>query len=130
VRAVPLALVALLAASDVAAAQSAALPRAMHGVWAPEAAHCAEDADVTDSRIEVGAREVGFFASIWTVRSWRRTGVRWRGRAVVAEEGDDRHVPGRQAIALRLLRDGRLEVTREGAEPEAFVRCPAGVRVR
>jgi hypothetical protein len=125
-----LALAALLAMSEGADGQSAALPRAMHGVWAPEAEHCAESSDVADSRVEVGPREVGFFASIWTVRSWRRSGERWRGRAVVAEEGDDRHLPGRQFIALRLLRHGRLEVTRQGAEPLALVRCPEGVRVR
>ncbi|HYF56937.1 MAG TPA: hypothetical protein VEA41_21990 [Salinarimonas sp.] len=122
---------ALALAAAPAAARTVTLPKAMLGVWAPEAEDCRDEAGRnTDSRVEVTPGSVGFYASIWTVRRWERAGEVHRGRASVAEEGESRPAPGRPLIALRLRPDGRLEVRRERVEAEAFVRCPAGTQVR
>lgn len=130
-RALGPAALAILAGAMPALAETTRLPAAMLGVWAPDAADCRDEAGtVKDSRVEVTGRSVDFFASSWSVRAWERSGETYRGRARVAEEGEDRPAPGRARIALALTPDGRLRVRLERAEPEVFVKCPPGVLVR
>lgn len=123
-------ILAVLAVSPAAAGRIA-LPRGLVGVWAPQSEECRDQDGVThDGRVEVTPHSVGFFASLWEVRRWERSGSAFRGQAQIAEEGEDKPAHGYHLIAVRLLPDARLQIRRGREAPEVFVKCPAGVKVR
>jgi hypothetical protein len=124
-----LALAALLVLAVAPALAATRLPAAMLGTWAPEPKDCEEEEGlVKDSRIGVEPGAVISIADAWVVKVWRRVGDSYQGRAMVHDEGGEAPVRGR--IALRLTRDGRLEITRDGYRSDPLIRCPKGVEVQ
>ena len=73
---------------------------------------------------------VEFFASIYSVKSWLRKGVVYHGRAQIANEGEGKPEPGRTPVSLRLLANGRLEISLQAGGPGSYFKCPEGVQVR
>jgi hypothetical protein len=122
-------LAVLLVLSAAPAFAAVKLPVAMLGVWAPEPKDCEDDPVwIKDSRVEIVPDGMVTIVDAWTVKVWRRKGEIYSGRAVVADEGGEPPVRGR--LALQLLGDGRLVVTRDGYVNDPMVKCPPGIRVQ
>jgi hypothetical protein len=110
-------------------AQPVKLPAAMLGIWVPDPKDCEDKPDyIVDTRVEVEPNAVGDFASVWSVKRWRKAGDRYQGSAVVHDEGGE--PPTRSRIALRLTADRRLVITRGDYTHEPLTRCEKPVRVR
>lgn len=106
------------------------LPDAMLGTWAPDASACVDkQGEINDARIAVSPDSVEYFASIWSGIAWQQQSDGYSGSAQVSEEGEGEPDPDRQQITLRLLPDGRLEISR-GADPGVYVKCAQDVPVR
>lgn len=119
-------LVGLRAAGTGLSAQP--LPDAITGTWALEPSDCSAEG-AADFRIEITATDVVFAASHWSSPSWKPLKQGWRALARV-EEGGAGRLKGRHAITLRLGRDGRLTINRQGEAEIAYHRCPPAPRTR
>ncbi len=105
-------------------------PAAMMGVWGVDENACKGASAEAENRIEVEKEGVGLYVTYYGLRAWRRSGDVYGGRATMAEEGEDKPAPGTHRIALRLLRDGRLELRVNRDAASVYVKCPPGVYVR
>lgn len=114
----------------VAADEQTNLPDAMFGTWAPDALDCVDkQGEINDARIAVSPDSVEYFASIWGGIAWQQQSDGYSGWAQIAEEGEGEPDADRQQITLRLLPDGRLEISK-GADPDVYVKCAGDVPVR
>ena len=126
-----LALLVALLTGGPAMAQPASLPPEILGTWALEAGDCADIAGGTpDTRMLVTALVVERYASILTVREWRREGDSYRASAQVAEEGEDDPGPDLANVELRLAPDGQLVLRVDQDEPMHYTRCRDGLPLR
>ncbi|MDP3407627.1 hypothetical protein [Bosea sp. (in: a-proteobacteria)] len=119
-------LVGLCAAGTGLSAQP--LPDRITGTWALERSDCSAEG-AADFRIEITATDVVFAASHWSSPNWKPLNQGWRAIARV-EEGGAGRLKGRHAITLRLGRDGRLTINRQGEADIAYHRCPPVPRTR
>lgn len=106
------------------------LPAMMIGVWGETADSCKGNAGERDDRVEITANGVETFASHYAVRRWERQKDSFSGRAIVSEEGEGKPVPGRYRVALRLLKEGEIEIRLDRSQARTYLKCHDGAQLR